>query len=36
MEILYSGLDRDDVVSIGSTLREAGIAFDVRRRTALR
>ncbi len=29
MEILYSGLDRDDVVSIGSTLREAGIAFDV-------
>jgi len=29
MEILYSGLDRDDVVSIGSTLREAGIGFDV-------
>ncbi len=29
MEALYTGLDRDDVVSIGSTLREAGIAFDV-------
>jgi len=29
METLYSGLDRDDVVSIGSTLKEAGIAFDV-------
>jgi flagellar M-ring protein FliF len=29
MEILYSGLDRDDVVGIGSALREAGIAFDV-------
>ena len=29
METLYTGLDRDDVVSIGSTLREAGIAFDV-------
>ncbi|HEY1943936.1 MAG TPA: flagellar basal-body MS-ring/collar protein FliF [Roseiarcus sp.] len=29
METLYSGLDRDDVVSIGSTLQEAGIAFDV-------
>ncbi len=29
METLYSGLDRDDVVSIGSSLREAGIAFDV-------
>jgi len=29
METLYSGLDRDDVVSIGSALREAGIAFDV-------
>ena len=28
-EALYSGLDRDDVVSIGSALREAGIAFDV-------
>jgi flagellar M-ring protein FliF len=28
-EPLYSGLDRDDVVSIGSALREAGIAFDV-------
>ena len=29
METLYSGLDRDDVVSIGSSLREVGIAFDV-------
>lgn len=29
METLYSGLDRDDVVGIGSALREAGIAFDV-------
>jgi flagellar M-ring protein FliF len=29
MEALYSGLDRDDVVSIGSTLNEAGIPFDV-------
>jgi flagellar M-ring protein FliF len=29
METLYSGLDRDDVVGIGATLREAGIAFDV-------
>src|SRR5271167_4232586 len=28
-ETLYSGLDRDDVVGIGSALREAGIAFDV-------
>lgn len=28
-ETLYSGLDRDDVVSIGTTLTEAGIAFDV-------
>ena len=28
-ETLYSGLDRDDVVSIGSSLREAGINFDV-------
>jgi flagellar M-ring protein FliF len=28
-ELLYSGLDRDDVVSIGSSLREAGINFDV-------
>jgi flagellar M-ring protein FliF len=26
---LYSNLDRDDVVSIGSALREAGIPFDV-------
>ena len=29
METLYSGLDRDDVVGIGSALREAGITFDV-------
>ena len=29
MEVLYSGLDRDDVVNIGSTLRQAGVAFDV-------
>lgn len=29
METLYSGLDRDDVVGIGSALKEAGIAFDV-------
>jgi flagellar M-ring protein FliF len=29
METLYSGLDRDDVVSIGAALREAGLAFDV-------
>ena len=29
METLYSGLDRDDVVSIGSALTEAGIPFDV-------
>ena len=28
-EILYSGLGRDDVGSIGSALREAGIPFDV-------
>ena len=27
MEVLYSGLDRDDIVSIGTTLREAGVAF---------
>ena len=33
-ETLYSGLDRDDVVSIGSTLKEAGIPFDVSRPTA--
>jgi len=29
METLCSGLDRDDVVGIGSTLQQAGIAFDV-------
>jgi flagellar M-ring protein FliF len=29
MEALYSGLDRDDVIGIGSALREAGIDFDV-------
>jgi len=28
-ETLYSGLDRDDVVSIGAALKEAGISFDV-------
>ena len=28
-ETLYSGLDRDDVVSIGAALREVGIQFDV-------
>jgi flagellar M-ring protein FliF len=28
-EVLYSGLDRDDVVGIGSALREAGLPFDV-------
>ncbi len=29
LETLYSGLDRNDVVSIGATLREAGVSFDV-------
>ncbi len=29
METLYSGLDRDDVASIGAALREAGVGFDV-------
>ena len=29
IEPLYSGLARDDVVAIGSTLREIGIPFDV-------
>jgi flagellar M-ring protein FliF len=28
-EVLYSGLDREDVVSIGAALKEAGLAFDV-------
>ena len=28
-ETLYSGLDRDDVIGIGSALKEAGLAFDV-------
>jgi len=28
-ETLYSGLDRDDVVGIGSALKEAGVSFDV-------
>ena len=28
-EALYSGLDRDDVIGIGTALREAGIPFDV-------
>jgi len=29
MEVLYSGLDRDDVAAIGAALREAGVPFDV-------
>lgn len=29
MEVLYSGLDRQDVARIGSALTEAGIPFDV-------
>ena len=29
METLYAGLDRQDVSSIGSALRDAGIGFDV-------
>jgi len=29
METLYSGLDREDVIGIGSALRDAGISFDV-------
>ena len=29
METLYSGLDREDVIGIGSALRDAGIPFDV-------
>ena len=29
METLYAGLDRDDVIGIGSALRDAGIPFDV-------
>ena len=29
METLYSGLDRDDVASIGAALHEAGTPFDV-------
>ena len=28
-ELLYSGLDRQDIAGIGSALREAGIPFDV-------
>ena len=28
-ETLYSGLDRDDVIGIGSALKEAGVSFDV-------
>jgi flagellar M-ring protein FliF len=28
-ELLYSGLDREDVIGIGSALKEAGIGFDV-------
>ena len=29
MEVVYSGLDRDDVGAIGAALREAGVPFDV-------
>jgi flagellar M-ring protein FliF len=29
METLYSGLDRDDIATIGAALREAGVPFDV-------
>ncbi len=29
MDTLYAGLDRDDVIGIGSALRDAGIPFDV-------
>ncbi|MGO8798185.1 MAG: flagellar basal-body MS-ring/collar protein FliF [Roseiarcus sp.] len=29
MELLYSGLDREDVAGIGSALKEAGVPFDV-------
>jgi flagellar M-ring protein FliF len=29
MELLYSGLDREDVASIGSALRDVGVSFDV-------
>lgn len=29
MEVLYSGLDRDDITAIGAALREAGVPFDV-------
>ncbi|HWT30947.1 MAG TPA: flagellar basal-body MS-ring/collar protein FliF, partial [Propylenella sp.] len=29
MDVLYAGLDREDVSRIGATLREAGIPFDV-------
>ena len=29
MELLYSGLDREDVASIGSALRDVGVPFDV-------
>ena len=29
MDVLYAGLDREDVSRIGGTLREAGIPFDV-------
>jgi flagellar M-ring protein FliF len=29
METLYSGLDRDDVISIGAALKDSGIPFDV-------
>src|SRR5260370_29103297 len=29
LEVLYAGLDRQDVSRIGSALREAGLSFDV-------
>lgn len=29
MEVLYAGLDRDDIGRIGSALKEAGIAYDI-------
>jgi flagellar M-ring protein FliF len=35
MEVLYSGLDRDDVAAIGSALREAGVPFDVNAETTV-
>eukprot|EP01037_Dinobryon_pediforme_P007302 gene7302-7373_t len=29
MEVLYAGLDRDDIGQIGSALKEAGISYDI-------